>query len=186
MAPKEAEGMRVDPLFAQRLPGKKGGYVDIHVATDKNKKQEHLDAALVLADKGNQVKLMPEIHIKDTSNRRLFFPELAQTSGSNPDARFNGILGDFKIPDSNPVTGKAILNAVKATADKDVSICAISLLNRSYSHQEVLSHLRGALKNPNNHQSITAVWIIGADKSVLKIPRGVIMHKDFWKMVKHL
>lgn len=48
-----------------RLNGKLGGYVEIHIKTDQNKKREHILAAQVLADKGYKVELLPEIDFKD-------------------------------------------------------------------------------------------------------------------------
>ncbi len=99
--------MTIDKNFAVRLVGKNGGFVDIHEKTDNNKKLEHIAASQVLADKGHQVQLMPEIDKHDAINRRLFFPELRKDNYKNPDARFNGVLGDFKVPDGNPVTIKS-------------------------------------------------------------------------------
>lgn len=47
--------------FEIRLIGKNGDYVDIHAKSDANKRQEHIEAAQILADKGHCVLLMPEI-----------------------------------------------------------------------------------------------------------------------------
>lgn len=184
LAKKQAEAMVIDPNFSAKLQGKKGGYVHIHAKADANKKQQHVEAAQVLADKGNQIKLMPEIHIKDVANRKLFFPELI--GNSNPDARFNGILGDFKIPDSKTITYDIATRCITETAKKNVSICAISLLEKEYKLNDVLSGIKGALKNENYNKSIKEVWIILKDKSILKIPRGVINNKDFYKIARSL
>jgi SPP1 gp7 family putative phage head morphogenesis protein len=177
----QASAVLPKPEFKTRIEGKKGGYVDIHELADKNKLKEHIEASKVLADKGNKIELLPEINAKDVANRKLYFPELK--NNKNPDARFNGILGDFKIPDNKLVTKLTIKNALKTTSEKEVSICAISLLNKDYRMQEIFSQIRGSLLDKKKNKSIKEVWLILKDKHVLKIPRGLINRLDFYKII---
>jgi hypothetical protein len=166
------------------LIGKTGGYVNIYAKADSNKKEQHILAAQVLADKGHKVELLPEIDYKDIAERLLYFPEFELDNRSNPDIRLNGILGDFKIPDSNPVGVSQIKNAIKSTAKKQVSICVLSLLNKKYSNQAVLSQIRGSLKFDNDNKSIREVWIIFNDTSLMRIPRKLTQHKNFYKLIE--
>lgn|GEM_PF-4185947 len=172
----------LNPNYSTKLQGKNGGCVEIHDACDKNKLAEHLAAAQVLADKGHLVQLLPEVHRNDAANRRLFFPEL--NNASNPDLRLNNKLGDFKIPDSNPVKQNHISAAITQTAKKEVPTCIISLLNRNYSRQKILNGIRSALKQSGINISIEEVWIIFNDKSIMKIPRGIVSRNDFYKLVQ--
>jgi SPP1 gp7 family putative phage head morphogenesis protein len=180
----QASAVIAKPEFDTRIEGKKGGYVGIHNLTDNNKRKEHIAASKVLADKGNKIKLMPEINAKDVANRKLYFPELK--THSNPDARFNGVLGDFKIPDSKIVTYDIATRCVTKTGKKGVSICAISLIDKDYKLKDVLNGIKSALKNPKDNISIREVWIILKDKSVLKIPRGIINNKKFYNIAEVL
>lgn len=179
---KEAQALITDPMFSQRLPGKNGGYVDIHGKADFNKRSEHIEAAQILADKGHQIKLMPEIYKDDVTDRKLFFPELK--NNSNPDARFNGLLADFKVPDSLHINQRNISDAITKTAKKDVPICIISLINKPYKMQEILGGVRSALKQSSVNQSIKEVWIVFNDKTVMKIPRGIVSKNNFYKIAK--
>ena len=183
---KEAEAMVIDPNYKTRIQGKKGGYVDIHEKTDANKMKQHIEASKILADKGNQVKLLPEINAKDTVSREMFYPGL--TTKKCPDASFNGVLGDYKIPDSEIITYKIATRCVTTAGKKGVSICAISLLDEKYNYKlkDVLNGIKGALKNPKDNESIKEVWLILKDKSVLKIPRGIINNKKFYNIAEVL
>lgn len=71
-----------------------------------------------MADKGHNVELLPEINSRDIPERAFYFPEFDINNKSNPDIRLNGILDDFKIPESNPVGISHIKNAIKSTAKK--------------------------------------------------------------------
>lgn len=127
---------------------------------------------------------MPEVYFRDTAERNFFFPELNNTK--NPDIRLNGVLGDFKIPDRQIVNREVAARCVTTTAIKEVSICVISLLHNDYKVKEILLGIKGALTNPIHNFSIKEVWLIFNDKSILKIPRGVINNKVFYKLAETL
>ena len=173
--------INVQIILEEELPGRRGGFVRIYSNSDLNKRIEHYKVALILANKGYRVVLMPEIHVNDIKNRQLFYPEL--TNSSNPDARFNGVLGEFKIPDGKPVSMKAIQNAISGASRKEVSICVISLLDKEYFMHEILSQIRGSLKDSKTNVYVKEVWLILKDGELLKIPRGITIHRHFYKLI---
>jgi hypothetical protein len=170
--------------FEIRLEGKKGGYVAIHAKSDTNKRAQHIEAAQILADKGHVVLLMPEIHFRDVEDRAFFFPELSNTK--NPDIRLNGLLGDFKIPDRKIVNREVAARCVTTTAIKEVPVCVIALLSKEYTVKEILLGIKGALTNPEHNPSIKEVWVIFNDKSILRIPRGLVNNKVFYRLAETL
>ena|ERR1700710_467407 len=184
MPTKLTNTMIIDTNFEIKLLGKRGGYVEIHAKSDSNKRLQHIEAAKILADKGHQIQLMPEAHFRDLAERIFFFPELKNTK--NPDIRLNGVLGDFKIPNRQIVNREVAARCITTTAVKEVSICVISLLHNDYKVKEILLGIKGALANLKHNPSIKEVWIIFNDKSVLKIPRGVVNNKVFYKLAETL
>lgn len=102
----------------------------------------------------------------------------------NPDIRLNGLLGDFKIPDRKTVNRDVAARCITTTAVKEVPICVISLLHNDYFMRDILKGIKGALTTPTHNISIKEVWIIFKDKSVLKIPRGLITKNECYKIAE--
>ena len=61
-----------------------------------------------------------------------------------------------------------------------------SLLDKEYKIKDILNGIKGALKNPKDNPTIKEVWLILADKSLLKIPRGIILNKKFYDIARTL
>ncbi len=171
----------VDPDFVESYQLGKSGRLRVHELTDINKRQQHIRLGKSLAAKNYKVDLMPEIDKANKEARQLFFPELK--TNSNPDARINGALVDFKIPDAVYVGNTSIRNAVKSCTKKGVEICVIDLSEKQYRVQEILSTLKGAFK-PQTNTTVNEVWLMLNENNLIRIPKEMVRNKDYYKIWK--
>lgn len=160
------------------------GRLRVHALGDKNKSAQHIRAGKILAEKGHQLDLTPEIIKYDKQARRVFYPELADDNYSNPDGRFDKVLADLKIPDALFIKKRNIINYLGDTHKKGASVCVISLLNREYVERDILTQIMGSLKKASNYPNINRVVLVLKDERVVNIPREMTLQDNFYELIK--
>lgn len=112
--------------FTTIYESKSGGKVlqhKLHLPKPKDSADDYLDnikIAKEFANKGNEVELLPEIHVSEKEARALIFKNYTHKS-ANPDFNINGIYYDNKRPE----TAEGIKDLIK-DANKQDAIAIIS------------------------------------------------------------
>lgn len=174
----------INPLWKKLSRFGKNGEMKIHERADKNRYQEHIALSETLSRKNHKIDLMPEISSNNIQARRLFYPELSPENKKNPDARFDGELADFKLPETGSKT--AIQNSLYSTNLKEAAVCIIRLSPGAYRLRDVFSTLRGSFKFDDNYKNIKTVVIVIDEGHVIIIPRAFTKSKNFYKIIDAL
>ncbi|QEC42002.1 hypothetical protein [Pseudobacter ginsenosidimutans] len=147
-------GIRSGHSFYVRIyTSSRGGCVDEHTYTSGHDSVDNIEAAIVLADNGFHVQLLPVLFPDDTKLRFKFLSDV--TGSKDPDDRINGRwIADFKKPERNiPVRKATISRFIESAAKQKAAIVIINLCSREYTIQDVKKGIIGAFQ-PNRNRSI--------------------------------
>jgi hypothetical protein len=165
--PTERSG---DCFYVQIYKSDCGGNIDEHYYVNGHDRDDNIRTAIVLADKGYFIQLLPDLHSCETALREDYLPDVSGTK--NPDARINFIwLADFKVPDKHkPIKKSTISRQIESAAKQKVEIVVINLDGREYSVQDIKKGIIGALQ-PDRNRSIKQVWVITRKRNLFMICR---------------
>jgi hypothetical protein len=175
--------MRRLPMeYLKTYQSKTGGSVYLHPLHGADELLYNSEAALVLADHGHVVELLPTIVAADTAGRQKWLPDIV--GSKNPDVRIDGcIIGDIKTPNrAIPIKQSTINRCIYACAQQKVSLAIINLLDRRYTIQDIKKGIIGALQ-PDRNKSIQQTWVLTARKNVFKVKRRMVFDESIYNQL---
>ena len=163
----------------------KGGIVDLHPWHGDDELPDNSQAAMILAEYGYAIELLPTIPEAEAEERRKWLSDVV--SPKNPDVRINGkMIGDIKTPNKSVIIRKATINnCIYSCAKQKVSIAIINLVGRQYALQDIKKGIIGALQ-PDRNRSIEEVWIITAEKKLFQAVRDKVFDESIYDQLAEL
>ena len=164
----------VDEQYKNIYKSKSGGSVEMHelVGPDDRRKDDdfinRIEAARVFAEKGFNVKILPEIHKDDRDFRQKMLPNYTNFS-KNPDFLIDGQYVELKRPKK--------LNNIGHNANKSVKQESISLImNEALNLNREIAKEKAELILKNENYTYDVVHFIFKSKLyTYKIEQGVIL-----------
>ena len=162
-----------------------GGWVDLHPLHGTDELPENLEVCKLLADKGNNIELLPCIDKSQPLLRQKLLPDVF--GYKNPDIRINGLLiGDIKTLNEKIALRKATINsAINTAAIQKVEVVILNLINRQYAVQDIKKGIVGALQ-PDRNRSIRFVWIITRNRNLFTINREDVFNDSIYEALDYL
>lgn len=142
-------------------------------------RRDNVQTAIILADKGYHVQLLPDINSTEVELRKRYLPDVY--GNKNPDARINGIwIADFKKPAKNiPIRQATISRLIESAAQQRADIAILNFFNREYSILHLKKGIIGALQ-PDRNRSIKMVWVITTKKNLFIVYRQEVFDETVY------
>ncbi|MBO9633848.1 MAG: hypothetical protein J7578_12090 [Chitinophagaceae bacterium] len=155
----------IDCYYVQLYKSSSGGYIDEHLYVSGHDRDDNIRTAVILADKGYAVQLLPDLYSCESELREEYLFDVHQFK--NPDARINGQwIADFKKPaKSIPIKKSTISRLIESAAQQKAAIAVLNLSGQEYAIQDIKKGIIGALQ-PDRNRSIQEVWIITQNKNL--------------------
>jgi hypothetical protein len=156
-----------------------GGIVLLHPLHGADELLCNSEAAVVLADHGHTVELLPTIAAGDIHGRNKWLFDVV--GSKNPDVRINGqIIGDIKTPNISVAIKQSTINrSIYACAQQKVSLAILNLLNRKYAIHDIKKGIIGALQ-PDRNKTIKEVWVITGTAKLFKAKRAMVFDESIY------
>lgn len=162
-----------------------GGSVDLHSLHGVDELPHNVQVALLLADYGYCVELLPTIPQANLEDRLKWLPDVVHPK--NPDLRIDGyLIGDIKTPHRDvDIKKSTINNFIYSCAKQKVKIAVINLAGRNYSIQDIKKGVIGALQ-PDRNKSIEEVWVITKDRRLFQLARDEVFDESIYEQLNEL
>lgn len=138
-----------------------GGLVYVHTEQKKDEADFNLKFAIILANLGKLVKVLPYRH-----------------GQKNPDVEVDGQILDFKNPKNSKEPHTAIQNHIRKANQQGAEIVMIILDNPMITIRDIKRALIAAITSERN-KNIKSVWLMHNDDRLVELSRENILDKSF-------